>query len=239
MRRIALFSLAVTALINCAGLSYAEEEAPRSQLRVEMQIYQVLTNLTGNGQSSRTLPGDEGSYQILHVKLDDVALDMEGRTLTWDGEPFPSHHAIRNLARPSMILFEGQEVGMHVRANEPVEYLDRREDGLFELKTLDTEESNRLGIATSLTVRRSMQRSTEPVLEIDMTLSYRWIGGRERIEGVDLNIGKPVLSTKTLDCFFGARPDEWVCYRTAIRSQGYIYLFMRVIDVKIPGSGKD
>lgn len=241
MRTITFFLLIVAGLSCLNGPAYAAEAQQPDVLMIEMRVYQVLTNITGLTGSvmeevgvSRTMPGDEGSCQILNLKLDDVRLHMAGETLEWDGKPLPSHHKIRPLANPQVRALVGQEVGIHVGTDEPVSFLVRREDGLFELKTLDAKESSRLGFSTSFTVTRGAEDSVGPVLEIDMNLSYIWIRDREKIEGVDLNVGKPKLDTKSLDCFFGARPNEWVCYRTAIRSQGYIFLFMRIADGRIP-----
>ena len=75
--------IALTFVLLFGWIQTAQGKAPEAEVvyRIESKIYRVMTNITGNGLTSKTLPGLNGLVHVIHVKLNDVELVMEGGTL--------------------------------------------------------------------------------------------------------------------------------------------------------------
>jgi len=213
----------VTALGWCAVAAPLAAEQT-SQFLIEMRLYRIMTNITDSGLISQILPGAAGSFQIVHEKLDDVELTMEGETLTWNGQPEPDNPRIERVAGPSALTLEGEEAKIAIGQEARLQYFERGEDGRFDLRTLNGETP--LGIMISVTPRRSAENPD--VVNVDLSFKSTWVQEREKVEGVDLDVGKPILRTQSVQDVIGARLNEWVCYQTHVPSRGYLYVFMRV-----------
>ncbi len=214
----AAFTLALAA--SLAGFS-AEEKIAARECSFEVRIYQVLTNVTGSGLISRTLPGMNGWLQIVHQKLDDVELVMDGPNLTWDGQSAPVHPRIIGIAAPKVMTLEGERANIAVGSKGPLQYMSRNQDGLFELKTADMD-----GIGLSLAVK-PVGFSGGNLLNCDLSFRYAWVKEREKIEGVNLEVGQPIIGRVSTEGAVQMRLGEWSCYQTPVESEGSIFLFVR------------
>lgn len=215
------------AVYGTATLAFAQDTSERRQYKIEAHFFRVQTNITGNGLTSQTLPGVAGSYQILHEKWDDVEVVMEGDTLTWNGESKIEHPNIKRLASPTIVNIEGQPASMTISDNTALQYFERKEDGSFTLKSLGVDES-KPGIRVDLSAKHD--EASNDVYIVDFHFKITIVEKREEIEGVQLNVGKPVLFTAEAQGRIGAREGEWVCYRTQVPSRGHVYLFMRITE---------
>lgn len=210
--------------ILCAfaqGATYAEDE-PLDH-KIEARIYQVMTSITGDGLTSQTQPGSVGSYQIVQQRLDDVELVMEGKTLTWDGEEEPEYPLIKSLARTQIITRAEETAAISVTDETKLQYFVKREDGLFELKEINNEP---LGLALDVILKD--YDGEKKSIELKSDLEYVWVKSREKIEGVDLNVGRISLEIMNLTSFAKTRLGEWLLHTVHIPSRGYIYLFLKV-----------
>lgn len=215
--------LAILCVLRMPSLDAQEDPVTH---RIEVRVYQVMTNITGNGLTSRTQPGPAGSHQIVHQKLDDVELVMEGDTLTWDGEEEPDHPFIKNLSNPTVVTLDGETASIIVGDNTKLQYFVKREDDLFELKELAPSESKILGLIVTVIPRQREEDPNEAVIDFDF--EYNWVADREKIEGVELNVGKPLLERIKLSNAYETRFNEWLLHTINIPSRGYVYLFLKV-----------
>ncbi|MBI4558020.1 MAG: hypothetical protein HY706_10605 [Candidatus Hydrogenedentes bacterium] len=217
--------LIATMLAGIPLTSNAQETI--TQFKVELRMYQVTTRITGNGLTSQTLPGINGLLHVIHEKLGETELVMDGKQLTWNGADAPSDKNISISANPVVITIENKKASIEIVKDGPVQYFARTPDGHFELQALNDEDPrNKLGIVIGLTPRRVEGKPDE--LNCDFSFHSSWIKGREPLEGVGLDVGKPILETVTAEGPLGARLGEWVCYRTIAEGQGAIYLFMKI-----------
>ncbi|MCX5768868.1 MAG: hypothetical protein NTZ09_01140 [Candidatus Hydrogenedentes bacterium] len=201
------------------------DEATEKQYVFNIAIYQILTNVTGNGLTSRTLPGVEGWVQVIHEKLDNVELVMEGDAITWNGQPKPDNPRIMSLAKPNIITQEGERANMVV-GDEFVQYMTRREDGLFELHTTTSpdQEFQPLRLQLSLLPAPSDRPG---IINCDLKFHYNWIKDRERIEGVGLPVGKPVIADVGTSGNVMMELGKWSCLQLSADSEGHIYVFIK------------
>jgi hypothetical protein len=236
-RYAAATAFALVLVASFVGVS-AEEKSSARECSFEVRIYQVLTSVTGAGLTSHTLPGMNGWLQIIHQKLDDVELVMDGATLTWNGQPAPDNPRIIGIA---ILTLEGEPASVVIGSDRPLQYMTRKQDSLFELKTTDT-----IVVGLSLSVNPT-GFSGDKLLNCDLSFRYSWVKDREKIEGVNLEVGQPIIGRVSAEGAVQMRLGEWSCYQTPVESEGLIFLFLRAQEkgreavqegAKEPGQGK-
>ena len=199
----------------------AEEKSSARECSFEARIYQVLTNVTGTGLTSHTLPGMNGWLQIIHQRLDDVELVMEGGTLTWNGQPAPDNPRIICIASPTITTLEGEPANVVIGSDGPLQYMTRKKNGLFELSTTNTD-----GVGLALAVKPT-GFSDGKLINCDLSFKYSWVKDREKIKGVNLEVGQPKIGRVALEGAFQMRLGEWSCCQIPVESEGWIFLFLR------------
>lgn len=196
---------------------------------IETRIYQTLTSITGDGETSRTLPGMNGWLQVLHQRLDNVALAMDGATLTWDGQDEPDYPRIIGLGAPNIVTRKGEEAFLQVGPNTPTQYMRPAEEGRYALEALPTDAPGKeIGIGLSLTPKATS--GDDRILTMDFSFNYSWIKERQKLEGVHLEVGEPILGKVSADGEVQTRLGEWSCYQSPVGSDGAIYVFIRVTE---------
>jgi hypothetical protein len=204
------------------------EKPPRAagskQYEITIQLYQALTGLSGGGLTSQTLPGVTGSFQIVNEVLDGVTLAMDGSTLTWDGKDAPDNPRIMRIGSPRIVTRENTAALLEVKNEELNQYFERKENNLFELKTLESDESTGFSIA----VTPRVASDSPDQLDCDFSFRYTWIRDREPVDGVRLAVGKPILGSAKTEGKLGCRLGQWTCYRTILDGEGILYVFVKV-----------
>lgn len=221
--RFVLTALAVFALAREAP---AQSTSVAPAYTIDFRIYQVLTSIEGNGLTSQTLPGLAGWVQIIHERLDDTDLVMDGSTLTWNGKETPENPRIVPISTPQIMTLAGERAVLEVGQEQPVQYMKPAEDGQLELVALDDE---KIGLTVAVTPAQDVPG---PML-VDLALAFRytWVKAREAVDGVNLPVGKPVLGHAAAEGTVRAQCDAWSCLRVPVESEGNIYLFLRVHQV--------
>ncbi len=219
--------LASTLMLLLGWLVPAQGNEPEAEIQyqIESKIYRVMTNITGNGLTSRTLPGLNGSFHVVHSKLNDVELVMEGETLTWDGNSEPDHPFIVPLAKPRIRTLENLAASIVISDETELQFFEHAPGGLFALRSLEVGESAP-GIELGVTPRSKPDE--EGRIELDFKFRVTSVNSRETLEGVKLNVGRPILRTTRAEGLLTVRDGEWACYQTAVESRGHLYLFLRV-----------
>lgn len=219
-RRTVMF-LFMLALVVIPPEATAQQGASGRECTLEVQVCQVLTNVTGNGLTSQTLRGMNGWFQIIHQRLDDTELVMEGSTLTWNGRSVPDNPRIIQLAAPKIRTMAGEEASIAVGSTLPLQFMERTRDGLFEVNALQDEN---VGLFLSLNPTKA---GDDGIMTCELSFRYSWVKEREKIDGVNLEIGRPVLGNASAEGSVQMRVGEWSCYQTPVDSEGWIFLFLR------------
>ncbi len=94
----------------------------------------------------------------------------------------------------------GLRMGLGV-ANNQLSYLVATGEKTFELRHLTTDAQNSLGIQIDLTPR-PVPNELKLINIAPLKISFTTVDAREPIPGVDLEIGKPIISTRTLETSF-------------------------------------
>lgn len=221
-KTMCLYALCLAAALAAApGDAFAAEDVSAPVYLFDTRIYQVLTGITGSGLNSRTLQGMNGWLQIIHQKLDDTELVMDGATLTWNGQPCPDNPRIIQLATPKIITREGEDATLAVGSKMPVQYMNRQPEGLFELQALEPDIA---GLSLSLT---PVNTGADNLLSCDLSFTYSWVKEREQIKGVNLEVGRPAIGKAAGEGAVQMRLGEWSCYQVPVESEGWIFLFLR------------
>ena len=216
---LAAFLAVASAMVSSRAT--AEEKVKERQWLFEAKVYQVLTSITGAGLTSQTLPGMNGWFQIIHERLDDTELVMDGTTFTWNGRPEPENPRIIRLSTPAVTALEGDGASINIGSISSPQYMEKRSDGLFELKESAIED---IGVLLSLT---PVGMPKEGILDCDISFKYTWVKEREKIEGVNLEVGHPVYGRASVAGKAQTRVNEWSCCQISAESEGWIFLFLR------------
>jgi hypothetical protein len=211
-----LIALAIGAWMGPAGA-----QALGEAFKLEARIYQVLTNVTGNGLTSQTLPGPQGWLQVVHQRLDDVELVMEGETLTWNGAEAPDYERIIPISMPTLITNLNSAARIRV-GSDGVQYMERNATDLYELRSAEEE----AGLSLGFTPERLID--AKGVVEGSLDFDFVWVKDREEIEGVALDVGKPIMGQAAGKGTVQMRLGEWSCYQVPVGSEGWIYVFVRL-----------
>ena len=211
-RVIALFVLLAVPLTALA-------EEPR-QFVVDIKIYRVLTNISG--ETSRQLEGVPGSFHTGEMIFDTVTATMKGGELKWNGKDEPDHPRIIPVSSPRLVTLLDQEAEMVIQESKPLQYFAKKSNGDYELKVSRAE--------TGIRVRfRISEEKEDGVLVMrNFLFESRVATGRKKLEGVDLDVGKPIIDTRRVEGPLQCRAGEWVGITYRVPSQGAIYIFMKV-----------
>jgi len=264
MRFLILIAMGLLPLNAHAQKNWSAQEIGPGKMTYEanMHIYRVMTNITGNGLTSQTISGVPGSTQVVHVKWDDIEVVMDGDLLTFDGQSQPKHDNIIRLASPNVLSRDTKGANISIRDSNQLQYFERKEGNLFELKSLDFSNEKQDKILGDIPILEKMFNSPpksddkiqnamldlgpgihvrlEPsakagsdLWDTKFNFQFLWFDEREPIEGVELKVGKPKLDGVGVFGKIGVRNGQWSCYETPTPSQGRIYLFLKITSIPI------
>lgn len=221
MKRYTRYTLGMLLILTAFPVMAAQD--PPKAFQYEGCIYQVLTNITGNGLTSQTLPG-LASFQIVHQKLDDVELVMEGKTLTWNGNNKPDHPRIIKIGEICLITEAEQKAALSVGNGSSIQYLEPAGDDLYRLKTAS---DTPLGILFTITPGSSAQNG---ILDGAMSFNYKWIKDRKPLKDVNLDAGFPEIGEVNIAGPIQSKLGEWSCFQIPVSSEGHIFIFLRATE---------
>jgi hypothetical protein len=116
----------------------------------------------------------------------------------------PHAERLTGVMSPGIKLRLGRVAGLQMGlgvTNNQLSYLVRTGEKTFELQHLSADAQNTLGLKIDLTPR-AVPSDPELINIAPLKISFTTVDGREPIPGVDLEIGKPVISTRTLETSF-------------------------------------
>jgi hypothetical protein len=159
-------------------------------------------------------------FTLADLNVAGVNLKADGSEWLWNGEKNPPPGGkVRSLEQPTVTAVAGQPFTIEISSAAPIEYFERRTDGLFELKR--SEEQPGFSISTTA----ESGESNRIVLK-DLKVSLRSVARRVPIEGVSLEVGPPVVETWEQKTTLAVKPG--MDYGMQIASEGYGSLILRL-----------
>ena len=207
----------------------AEEEVP---VQVQMKVYRVYGDISGDtsltenlwhGLDRDKIAARQGPYiffTLAQLTLADVHLDANSQGWSWDGESEPpSGKRVELIAAPTVLVNDGQPFSVEVASEKPIEYFEKRPDGLFEWKQLLAT----TGYSVSATVERGKGGR---LLLRDFLRKATTIEKRKKLEGVSLDVGEPILRTDEDEITIAVQPNRY--YGIEVLTEGYGLLLVQL-----------
>ena len=104
-------------------------------------------------------------------------------------DPLTEGGGMERIASPRVVVLLGESFQVEITSQQPIEYFERRVDGLFEFKKSD----EKTGLTLFGTVE---QGKDECVILRDLTIKLSSVENRVPIEGVNLDVGRPLVRTR-------------------------------------------
>lgn len=184
------------------------------------------TSLTDNlwsGIKDEKLEAQKGPFTfftLAKLTVAGVKLRADESGWTWDGEEKPSKgKKVELIASPRVMVALPNSFKIAISSEQAIEYFEKRPDGLFELKMAREE--------TGLSVSGipEMGESGRIVLR-DLTIGLRSVEKRQPIEGVSLDVGRPIVETREHKTVIAVKPNR--DYGIEFITEGYGFLIMRL-----------
>ncbi|MHC4474040.1 MAG: hypothetical protein ACYTEL_00235 [Planctomycetota bacterium] len=244
MRRSETFS-AIVLVMLCAGFVEASD---KNQLRIQFQIFRLTGNVPMEIKADEDIWTTEETPEKLKHKvtvfrrawfeLGEDKLEFKDGKCLWKGKAF-AIDGKQQVELPkdfvqlvySPIVVEMEEHfpgGFKIGSTQPIQYFEKRQDGLFELKEI--------GLPTELVIDVNKPREQEDkgyiVLE-DITMTMRSVTRRKKIPGVNLSVGRPILGEQKYIFYFRVRPgkDYGILIRPGL-GQGALLIRLRASSTR-------
>ena len=192
--------------------------AEESAITFDVRVFQVAKPIT-----AFPFKCSEGSVRCATVSMENsgwtvesgLPLNAQGDVLYWDGEKSTSSPGITQLASKDGLA---NPTELAIDSGEPLQYLEARADGRFELKTSDN------GQGFSIYFSRAFPFQTE--IRFDDRLSAK----RNPLPGVQLDVGEPKPPSNRTHVMLLTPPEQWGSFLildTGRKELGYLLVFVR------------
>ncbi len=214
-------------------MAAAEEAGEKRVIAVETTVYQFFSgNITGNTSLTDDVyqgidrPALDHKTRLIPWVLANpennpgAMLKADHHNWRWDGEEEPVNtREVKKIMAPRVRQYLGQPVEIAIRENVPVFYFEKRPDKLFDLKHKMVE----VGMTVDFTLEAG--QAGRIVLR-DLTFTFNAIGEREPIEGVPLEVGAPITTSKSYTTSLALKPGLY--YGLLIYTEGHGQYIIRV-----------
>ena len=210
----------VIVLAFCAALAEGDE---KNRIQVVCQIFRLAGNIPSKTSVDEPIwTTDEAPEKLKNkvvvfsrgwFKLGKDKLEFRDGGCFWNKKEIPlggpekiewPDELIRTVYSPVVLEMEehsGRE--FRIESTQPIQYFERRPDGLFELK--ETE----LDTGLHFNITEAVEEEDKGYIRLtDIEMMMRTVVRRERIEGVNLPVGRPILSEEQYTFYFRVRPGK-------------------------------
>lgn len=238
MRPLIIAVVCLTVLGAFSSVVSAEQR----KFIIDAEFYRVCGDISGktsladsvwSGLTQRKSQAKKGSLTLFtraNLTVADVQLKADEGGWTWDGEYNPPNDGeIELIARPRVLINMGerfgvriasmQPFGVRIASMQPIDYLERRPDGLFELKRSNV----LLGIGFDGTVDEGKRGRL--VLR-NLTIMANFVVKRRPIEGVTLDVGAPIIEEHAIT--ITVKPGRYYGLLFSTEGQGGLIVRLRV-----------
>jgi hypothetical protein len=205
MRTASILRLVLIGCLAAAGTRSVRAEETDTLL-IQTEIYRIKGDVSGDtsltddiwGGSDVTTASNPNLviFTVADLEMADRHLSLDERGWRWDVShgysEFPARgrrarsSGVLEISQPRMMLNLGQEGRIFIGSEMPLEYFERRADGLYEHK-LRYEET---GLSVKVTARDAHDGR---ILLDDLSIVSSIVGERKPLEGTGMNIGEPII----------------------------------------------
>jgi len=159
-------------------------------------------------------------FTVPNLTVGGVKLTSENGRWSWDGKEKPPRDSrVELLTSPKVAVSPPNGFEIAIGSPQPIEYFERRPDGLFELKTVQEDIGLRLKSA-------NVERGADGRIVLQgFSIRLGFVQKREPVEGTSLDVGRPVVKTQVIDSTLAVKPDQ--DYGMLLSSDGYGSVIMQ------------
>lgn len=121
------------------------------------------------------------------VAFDQKTLTLKGAEYTWNGGP-PACFSI--LSTPAIVTTLGKTTSILIA--QPVQYLEKAEGNNLQIREIPSDSPDLPHYQITFDVHRAVAPSTDLLVSCQMDIAM--LQGREKIPGVELEVGRPILT---------------------------------------------
>jgi len=193
----------------------------KNQIEVQCQIFKLTGNSASKTFIDESIWTTEETPQKLKNRVivfsqgwfefDKNKLEFKNGRCFWKNAELPitgekkldlPEELIRLVYSPVILMDEHATRTVKIESMQPIQYFVKRSDGLFELKEV------KLPTGLDVEIQAEEEEKHGYILLTDMVMTLRLIEAREKIEGVNLSIGRPILGEQKYRFFFRVRPGK-------------------------------
>jgi hypothetical protein len=171
---------------------------------VDVSVYRVNGDIGGEMSLTEDIEAGMGEavrkrnvsfFTVPKLTLAGVKLEAGPKGWTWDGKDRPpAGGRVEELASPRVAVAPSQSFQILIGSDRPIQYFERRPDGLFELKEKSFKET---ATQPGLFLSGRIEKGDPGLLVLrDLTLELRTVEKRKPIEGIALDVGEPLLTVR-------------------------------------------
>lgn len=243
MKRLGIL-LYIGVFLACAPYADARE---KNIIRVQCQFFKFYGNLPGTTSAKEQIwTTDEPPEKLKNkvtvfsraeFELGENKLEFKKGRCFWNKTEIPitdpkklklPEDQITWVDSPEIPLYEHSSGSFNIASKQPIQYFEKRKDGLFELKEIELPTGLHIKITDA---DESEEHGYIELTDIEMTM--RSVERREKIEGVNLSVGRPIPREQKYVFFFRLRPGK--DYGILIRpehGQGGLLIRLRVSSTR-------
>lgn len=205
--------------------------------RLESQVY-VFRNSDAEPVRFSTAAATDDTrsisiYSPATIEFGEKKLSLEGAAFSWSGARNPPERftlielpvAITRLNTPVAML-----------STVPAQYIVKREDGTLELRNIAADSPDAPHCKVSFAIRSPDHANAE--LRVSCEVELATVSAREKIPGVNLDVGRPLLARFQGSVESAVRFGEWsaVLFRSPNGSEYSLLLLLKVAPDHTSGS---
>lgn len=211
-------TISMCVILSLAYTAYARD---KNQIRIQAQFFRLM----GNVPSKTFIDEDIWTTEETPEKLKDKVfvfrrgwfqlgkdkLEFKKGNCFWKNKKLSMdpnqvvelpEDQIRQIFSPDFVMEEHSKRAITIESKQPIQYFEKREDGLFELKNV------KLPTGLTLEIEAKEEEDKGYIVLADMIMTIRSVERRKKIEGVNLSVGYPILGEQKYVFFFRVRPGK-------------------------------
>lgn len=230
MRSLIIAVVCLTVLGIFSAIVSAEQRA----FITEAEFYRVRGDISGRTSladniwsglfQKKSQAKKEGFtlFERAELSVADVELKADERSWMWNGQDkLPTGKGIELVSHPRVLSNMGERFAVRIASEQPIDYLERRPDGLFELKRSNVP----LGMRFE---GRLDEGDSGRLVELNLTIMANFVVKRRPIEGVTLDVGAPIVHTEEYETTVTVKPGRYYGLLLSTEGQGGLIVRLRV-----------
>jgi len=217
MRRLGI----LLSLILLAAWPDLVQAKSRNKIKIQCQIFKFTGTFLGKTFVDEPIWTTDEPPEALMDKVNVFnrgwfeigrdRLEFKNGRCFWKGKEFPidgsqkdrlPEEKIELIYSPVIVMYEHDSSRVKIESKQPIQYFEKRSDGLFELKEV------KLPTGLDIDIEAREDEKKGYILLTDLVMRLRSIEGREKIEGVNLAVGRPILGRQKYVFYFRIRPGK-------------------------------